>query len=233
MGGRRGDGRCDVADNLNERVKPSFIRDERVFQPYDADQLREILKNRRGAFKDGVLSNDEIPLVAAFAAQEFDILSQRRVQVVLKEQNFLTVTQLDMKSLGRGEGVAAYSRLVEDTDIVRELLLRDSRVDELTQDDVSVARFSIQVLGSSLAHCAVPSALSWRSVADDSGTVTLPPSTRRASSPFVSRSVYPRSRSVKTRLLSIPFSLSVSSRLTFWSLHVKTPERRNVAAGSP
>lgn len=63
------------------------------FQPYDADQLREILENRRDAFKDGVLSNDVIPLVAAFATQEFDTLSERRVQEVLKEQNFLNVTQ--------------------------------------------------------------------------------------------------------------------------------------------
>ena len=213
--------KIDFPDNLNERVKSSFTRDELVFQPYDANQLREILENRRDAFKDDVLSNDVIPLVAAFAAQEhgdarkgidilrnagriatkedadtvvedhvraakrktevdrfaevvdgapvqakvilfaltsltdarhedqfttkqiydryrgfageldLDTLSERRVQEILKEQNFLNVIQSDKKGLGRGEGVAAYHRLMEDSEIVREVLLRDSRIDEM------------------------------------------------------------------------------------------------------
>ncbi len=57
-------------DNLNERVKSSFRHKELFFKPYDANQLREIMFNRADAFQDDVLSEDAIPLSAAFAAQE-------------------------------------------------------------------------------------------------------------------------------------------------------------------
>jgi len=55
---------------VNERVKSSFQHKELFFKPYDANQLREIMFNREDAFQDGVLSEDVIPLSAAFAAQE-------------------------------------------------------------------------------------------------------------------------------------------------------------------
>lgn len=57
-------------DNLNERVKSSFQHKELFFKPYNANQLREIMYNRGDAFRDQVLSDDVIPLSAAFAAQE-------------------------------------------------------------------------------------------------------------------------------------------------------------------
>jgi cell division control protein 6 len=57
-------------DDLNERVKSSFQHKELFFKPYDAAQLREIMYNREDAFQEGVLSEDVIPLSAAFAAQE-------------------------------------------------------------------------------------------------------------------------------------------------------------------
>ncbi|WP_435097306.1 orc1/cdc6 family replication initiation protein [Halarchaeum sp. P4] len=57
-------------DDLNERVKSSFQHKELFFKPYDANQLREIMYNRQDAFREGVLSEDVIPLSAAFAAQE-------------------------------------------------------------------------------------------------------------------------------------------------------------------
>jgi len=57
-------------DQLNERVKSSFQHKELFFKPYDANQLREIMHNRTDAFQDGVLTDDVIPLAAAFAAQE-------------------------------------------------------------------------------------------------------------------------------------------------------------------
>ncbi|SIR67468.1 orc1/cdc6 family replication initiation protein [Natronorubrum thiooxidans] len=57
-------------DKLNERVRSSFQHKELFFKPYDANQLREIMANREDAFRDGVLSEDVIPLSAAFAAQE-------------------------------------------------------------------------------------------------------------------------------------------------------------------
>ncbi len=62
--------KIQYVNNLNERVKSSFQHKELFFKPYDANQLREIMLNRRDAFQDGVLSEDVIPLAAAFAAQE-------------------------------------------------------------------------------------------------------------------------------------------------------------------
>ncbi|MFB6352694.1 MAG: Cdc6/Cdc18 family protein [Halobacteriales archaeon] len=58
-------------DFLDPRVKSSLGEEEIVFPPYDANQLRDILAHRADvAFKDDVLSEDVIPLCAAFAAQE-------------------------------------------------------------------------------------------------------------------------------------------------------------------
>ncbi|MDG5778861.1 ORC1-type DNA replication protein [Haloarculaceae archaeon H-GB2-1] len=58
-------------DFLDPRVKSSLGEEEIVFPPYDANQLRDILQHRANvAFKDGALTDDVIPLCAAFAAQE-------------------------------------------------------------------------------------------------------------------------------------------------------------------
>ncbi|UWG46304.1 Cdc6-related protein, AAA superfamily ATPase [Halanaeroarchaeum sp. HSR-CO] len=58
-------------DFLDPRVKSSLGEEEIVFPPYDANQLRDILQHRSEvAFKPDVLSDDVIPLCAAFAAQE-------------------------------------------------------------------------------------------------------------------------------------------------------------------
>lgn len=58
-------------DFLDPRVKSSLGEEEIVFPPYDATQLKDILQHRAEvAFKAGALSDDVIPLCAAFAAQE-------------------------------------------------------------------------------------------------------------------------------------------------------------------
>jgi cell division control protein 6 len=58
-------------DFLDPRVKSSLGEEEIVFPPYDATQLRDILQHRAEiAFKPDILSEDVIPLCAAFAAQE-------------------------------------------------------------------------------------------------------------------------------------------------------------------
>ena len=58
-------------DFLDPRVKSSLGEEEIVFPPYVANQLRDILEHRAEvAFKDGALTDDVIPLCAAFAAQE-------------------------------------------------------------------------------------------------------------------------------------------------------------------
>ncbi len=56
-------------EDLGGRTESSFNPRDVHFPDYDADQLREILHNRRDAFRDGALSGDVIPLVSAFAAQ--------------------------------------------------------------------------------------------------------------------------------------------------------------------
>jgi len=58
-------------DFLDPRVKSSLGEEEIVFPPYDANQLRDILQARAEiAFEPDSLSDDVIPLCAAFAAQE-------------------------------------------------------------------------------------------------------------------------------------------------------------------
>ncbi|WP_303646650.1 Cdc6/Cdc18 family protein [Halovenus carboxidivorans] len=58
-------------DFLDPRVNSSLGEEEIVFPPYDANQLRDILEARADiAFKDGALTEEVIPLCAAFAAQE-------------------------------------------------------------------------------------------------------------------------------------------------------------------
>lgn len=56
-------------ENLDGRTESSFNPRDIYFPDYDATQLREILRNRRDAFREGALDEDVIPLVAAFAAQ--------------------------------------------------------------------------------------------------------------------------------------------------------------------
>lgn len=56
---------------LDPRVKSSLGEEELIFPPYDANQLRDILRQRAEmAFKQGVLEETVIPLCAAYAAQE-------------------------------------------------------------------------------------------------------------------------------------------------------------------
>lgn len=56
---------------LDPRVKSSLGEDEIIFPPYNAEQIRDILKQRASrAFKQGVLDEGVIPLCSAIAAQE-------------------------------------------------------------------------------------------------------------------------------------------------------------------
>ncbi|WP_253739085.1 Cdc6/Cdc18 family protein [Halohasta salina] len=57
-------------DSLNERVRSSLSERDLVFAPYDANQLREILRSRSDAFHEGVLDDEVIPKIAALAARE-------------------------------------------------------------------------------------------------------------------------------------------------------------------
>ena len=56
-------------EDVDGRAESSFNPRDVYFPDYDANQLREILENRRDAFRQDALNDDVIPLVAAFAAQ--------------------------------------------------------------------------------------------------------------------------------------------------------------------
>lgn len=56
-------------ENIDGRAESSFNPRDVYFPDYDATQLRQILRNRRDAFRSDALDDDVIPLVAAFAAQ--------------------------------------------------------------------------------------------------------------------------------------------------------------------
>lgn len=56
-------------EDIDGRAESSFNPRDVYFPDYDATQLREILDNRRDAFREDALKDDVIPLVAAFAAQ--------------------------------------------------------------------------------------------------------------------------------------------------------------------
>ncbi|CAP15215.1 DNA replication protein Orc4 [Halobacterium salinarum] len=216
--------KIQYVDNVNERVKSSFQHKELFFKPYDANQLREIMFNREDAFQDGVLSEDVIPLSAAFAAQEhgdarkaidilrhagevayeagaelvteehvrqaqqhaekdrfrelvngaptqakaallaltelsvnsnddafltsrvydqyehicnhldMDILSVRRFRDILKEQAFLGVVEIEKINKGSAGGIHLQNRLIEDSQVVRETILEDSRMQDWTRE---------------------------------------------------------------------------------------------------
>lgn len=57
-------------DRLDPRVQSTLCDHEIHFPPYNADELTTILNDRvQDAFHDGVVTDDVVPLVAAFAAQ--------------------------------------------------------------------------------------------------------------------------------------------------------------------
>ena len=58
-------------DNLDPRVRSSLSEEEIVFSPYNAIQLRDILKNRaKIAFKTGIVDEGVIEKCAAYAARD-------------------------------------------------------------------------------------------------------------------------------------------------------------------
>ncbi|MDD3083793.1 MAG: AAA family ATPase [Candidatus ainarchaeum sp.] len=58
-------------EKLDPRTKSSLCEREMVFSPYNANELKEILKERTSkAFKEGTVNDEAISLAAALAAQE-------------------------------------------------------------------------------------------------------------------------------------------------------------------
>lgn len=62
--------KINYRDEMSERTKSSFGHNELIFEPYDATQIQEILRNRTDAFVDGVLEEGVIPRTAALSAKE-------------------------------------------------------------------------------------------------------------------------------------------------------------------
>lgn len=62
---------------------------------------------------------------------DMDFVSERRAQEILQEQDFLNVIQSERKGRGRGQGTHSTHRLLEKPNVVREVLLRDSRFSAL------------------------------------------------------------------------------------------------------
>jgi len=61
--------KVNFRNQMTERVKSSLGHNEFIFDPYDGEQLRRILENRKDAFEEGVLNSGVIPRTAALAAQ--------------------------------------------------------------------------------------------------------------------------------------------------------------------
>lgn len=62
--------KVEYKERLDERVHSSLQDNELIFNPYDSNQLRAILENRREAFQEGVLEDGVIPKTAALAGRE-------------------------------------------------------------------------------------------------------------------------------------------------------------------
>jgi cell division control protein 6 len=108
-------------DFLDPRVKSSLGEDEIVFPPYDATQLKDILQHRAEvAFKPNVLSDEVIPLCAAFAAQEHG--DARRALDLLRTAGELAererTNSIEEKHVRRAQEKIELDRVVE---VVRTL----------------------------------------------------------------------------------------------------------------
>lgn len=79
-------------DNLSPKVKDTLAEKEILFPPYDGTQLESILQPRaEKAFHSDVLTDDAVPLCAAFAAQ--DTGSARQAIRLLREAGELAQAQ--------------------------------------------------------------------------------------------------------------------------------------------
>ena len=110
--------KIQYVEDLNERVKSSFQHKELFFKPYDATQLRMIMENRADGFRKDVLTEEVIPLAAAFAAQEhgdarkaIDIL--RHAGEVAYESGVERVTETHVRRAQRHAEKDRFSELID------------------------------------------------------------------------------------------------------------------------
>ena len=115
-------------DLLDPRVRSSLGEEEIVFPPYDATQLQDILEHRsEEAFEPDALSEDVIPLCAAFAAQEHG--DARRALDLLRTAGELAerdqVEQIEGDHVRKAQEKIELDRVVE---VVRTLPMQSKLV---------------------------------------------------------------------------------------------------------
>ena len=113
-------------EDIDGRAESSFNPRDVYFPDYDANQLREILENRRDAFRQEALKDDVIPLVAAFAAQSHgdarkaidlfrgagDLADERRDEVVTEDHVRESQEEIDKdRSLKLVEGLTTQKKI--------------------------------------------------------------------------------------------------------------------------
>jgi len=113
-------------EDIDGRAESSFNPRDVYFPDYDATQLREILENRRDAFRQDALEDDVIPLVAAFAAQSHgdarkaidlfrgagDLADERAEEVVTEDHVRESQEEIDKdRSLKLVEGLTTQKKI--------------------------------------------------------------------------------------------------------------------------
>lgn len=104
--------------SLDERVQSSLQEREFIFPPYDADQLREIMRHRQDAFREGVFTDNVIPLAAASAAKEhgdarkaLDIL--RNAGEIAKDDGREVVSEEHVRDARQKADIDRFSELLQ------------------------------------------------------------------------------------------------------------------------
>ncbi|ELY60073.1 orc1/cdc6 family replication initiation protein [Natronococcus amylolyticus DSM 10524] len=120
-------------ETLDERIDSSFGHRELFFHPYDAAQLREIMRNRQDAFQPDVLEDGTIELCAALAAKKHG--DARKAIEILKEAGELA---------RRTASESVSERHIKQAQEVAEI----NRIEELTSGATAHAKLALYALAS-------------------------------------------------------------------------------------
>jgi cell division control protein 6 len=118
----------DFKKEIDSRVQSTLQPEHRTFTPYDEEQLRAILKNRRDAFKEGVLEEGVVPKVAELAAEEHGdarraVRLLRNAGEIAQENGKPTVTIDHVIKADERVEVELFNELVTGTPVAGKLLL--------------------------------------------------------------------------------------------------------------